>query len=346
MQTQLSWSPETIFSVSHVAGDTPIQHVAACHDGSTTAERVLCHAVPVAEAYAARVTIIRVLEPPTQSISVPADPVGWEMYRLETGAHLERIARQVRSEDDTVELETQLLEGDPAVQACHWIEAHSVDLTVICTHGEKGRSEWPLGSTARKLIEGARCSLLVVPASVASSKSRVRYRRIMVPMDGSTWSESVLPVAMRLAEAHRAELILAHAVPNAELTRIGPLSPDDISLGQSLRDRNERVAREYLEHLRARLSASGLSVRVLLGFGECARSELLRLIAQENPDLVTLSSCGSSAHAESPLGTIAAHLLAYADKPLLLIRAEQRSPRSHRSEPAAVGPRFCAQALM
>ncbi|MBI5506489.1 MAG: universal stress protein [Deltaproteobacteria bacterium] len=320
--------------------------MAACLDGSAIAELVLCHAAAVADAYEAKVTIVRVLEAPARSGCAPADPLSWEVSRLEAGAYLERIAGQVRSGDETVELETRLLEGDPAVQACHWIEANGVDLTVICTHGEKGRTEWPLGSTARKLVEGARCSLLVVPASAAPPAARVRYQRILVPMDGSVWSESVLPVAMHLAEAHGAEVVLAHAVPSAELTRIGPLSPDDIALGKRLLERNERVAREYLEHLRARLSAAGLSVRVALASGESARSELLRLIAEENPDLITMSSCGSSAHAETPFGTIAAHLLAYAGKPLLLIRAEQRSQRSYRDDHVAAAPRFCTQAIM
>lgn len=346
MDIQVSWSSEPIVTASHVAGDTPIQHVVACLDGSTIAELVLSHAAAVADAYEAKVTIIRVLETPDRGGGGPADPLGWEVSRLEAGAYLERVAGQVRSGDESVELETRLLEGDPARQACHWIETNGVDLMVICTHGEKGRSEWPLGSTARKLVDGARCSLLVVPASAASPAARIRYERIMVPMDGSAWSESVLPVAMHLAEAHGAELILAHAVPNAELTRIGPLSPEDITLARRLLERNERVAREYLEHLRARLSAAGLSVRVAMARGECARSELLRLIAEENPDLITMSSCGSSAHAESPFGAVAAHLLAYAGKPLLLIRAEQRSQRSYRDEHLAAAPRFCTQAIM
>lgn len=344
MNPELSWAHDPNVSASQVAGDTPIQHVVACLDGSPVAERVLWYAMGVAETYGARVTIIRVLEAPVCT-STPADPLSWEVSKIEARDYLERVARQVRDEEDTFEMETQLLEGDPAVQACHWIESNSVDLAAICTHGED-RTEWPLGSTARKLIDGARCSLLIVPASAAKAESRVRYERILVPLDGSAWSESVLPVAMHLAGVHGAELLLAHAVPNAEMTRIGPLSPEDLKLGQRVLERNERVAREYLEHLRARVSATGLRVRVVLARGESARSELLRLIAEEDPCLITMSACGSSAHSESTFGSIAAHLLAYAGKPVLLIRSEQRGSRAYRSEHAAAGPRFCTQAIM
>jgi len=345
MNIEISWAPETNPALPQVAGDTPIQHVVACVDGSSTSERALWYALAIAETYGAKVTIMRVLETPVRSGAAPADPLGWEVSKIEALDYLERVARHVRDEEDSLELATQLLEGDPAVQACHWIEANAVDLAVLCTHGE-GRTEWPLGSTARKLIDAARCSLLIVPDSVATTQSRIRYERILVPLDGSAWSESVLPVAMHLAEVHGAELLLAHAVPNAEMTRVGPLSPEDIRLGQRLLDRNERVAREYLEHLRARVSATGLRVRVVVARGECARTELLRLIGDENPGLITLSSCGSSAQTESPFGSIAAHLLAYADRPVLLIRAEQRSARTYRGDHVAAAPRFCTQAIM
>src|SRR3546814_15735031 len=63
--------------------------------------------------------------------------------------------------------------------------------------------------------------ILLVPPNAEPKPDS--YRRIVVPLDGSCWAESVLPVATRLARAADAELVLAHIVPRPELTVLRPL---------------------------------------------------------------------------------------------------------------------------
>ena len=115
-----------------------------------------------------------------------------------------------------------------------------------------------LSSTARKLVEAVPGSLLLVPADGDRRDGcAARYRRIMVPLDGSARAESVLPIATRLAKAHEAELLIAHVTPAPELTKVGPLTAQDLELEQRVIARNERVARSYLDQIRARLIRGG-----------------------------------------------------------------------------------------
>src|SRR3546814_8945346 len=53
------------------------------------------------------------------------------------------------------------------------------------------------------------------------------YQRILVPLDGSRWAESVLPLAARIARAANAEILLAHVVPAPEMIEARPLEMED-----------------------------------------------------------------------------------------------------------------------
>jgi len=247
----------------------------------------------------------------------PPDPLEWDIRRRESRDYLERLAERGAGEGS---VETEVIEGEAAEEICQWARHHDVALTVLCSHGMSGETEWSLASTARKLVEGAPGSFLLVPAA-ASAKERVaRYRHLLVPVDGSPLAERVLPLARRLAEAHGAELILAHVVPVPELTETGPLDADDLDLQERLIRRNERVANEYLDRLRENLADSEAPVRALVLRGGDVRSRLARLIAEEGVDLVVLSAHGHSARADVSLGSVTAYLVAHAQTPLLIVR--------------------------
>src|ERR1019366_541268 len=146
--------------------------------------------------------------------------------------------------------------GRAAEQICGWALRHGADVTALASHGEYGRREWRLSGTARKLVDGAPGSLLLVPVNESRDPAgAAAYRRIMVPLDGSARAESVLPIASRLAQVHAAELLIAHVTPTPELTRLAPLSAQDLELEQRVSARNERVACGYLDEIRGRLSA-------------------------------------------------------------------------------------------
>lgn len=317
-----------------------IRHVAACLDGSALAERTVAHAVAIAHAFDAHVSLLHVLDTSHGAEVAVSDPIEWEIARREASAYLARVAD--RDVDVAGGLGTDVVEGDPAMQIGQWVEDHDVDLLVLCSHGRSGAKEWPLASTARKLVDRLPCSLLVVPAAAERWPETARYTRVLVPLDGSVWSETVLSLATRLAQTHGAELVLAHAVPRPELTRAGPAPPTalDLELERRITDRNEGIGREYLEHLRARLASAGVNTRTVLEHDGGVRADLLRTVAREQPDIIVLSTCGSSGHVERAAGTVAMHLLTHANRPLLLVCPTREDahdgPRARRHAASAL----------
>jgi len=75
--------------------------------------------------------------------------------------------------------------------------------------GEGGAGPHALGSTVLQVLEAVRTSLFVAHACL-SAPVEAAPRHILVPLDGSPRSESVLPAAVRIASSHGAELLLVH----------------------------------------------------------------------------------------------------------------------------------------
>lgn len=307
------------------------RRVLACLDGSVLGERVIPHALALASAFDAPITLLRVLECPPAGPAI-SDPMEWEIRRSEARERLDDIVHARRA--TYASIDTDLVEGHAAEQICLWARHHDADMTVLSSHGASGPTQWSLASTARKLVDRVPGSFMLIPAAALPIPDEMaRYRKILVPMDGSLRAESVLPVALRLAGAGQAEVILGHVVPIPELTEIGPLDSEALELRERLVERNERVASAYLDHQRVGLAASGATIRAMVLRAGDVRSRLARLIVDEAVDLVVLSAHGRSGRADVPFGSSVEYLLAHASTPLLIVREGPSRVPTRRSEP-------------
>ena len=296
---------------------TPFREIVACLDGSEFSEGALRHARAVATALGAHLTLLRVLES-EDGERTPADAFEWHVRRREAQAYLEELAAKSPTDAEPA---ADVVQGGAAEQICLWTDQHRVGLTVLCSHGAGGPTPWSLASTAGKLIDRLPGSLLIVPAAARGPLGdELRYRRVLLPLDGSARAESALPVAVRLAVAHDAELLLVHVVPVPELTQVGPLDADDLELERRVVERNERVASRYLDRIRARASQADARVRAVLVRGGAVRTRLPRLIEREGANLVVMSAHGHTGRTDSPYGTGAAYLLTHSATPLLVLR--------------------------
>jgi nucleotide-binding universal stress UspA family protein len=311
-------------------GAAHFREVLACVDGSEFDLGVMAHARAVACALGAHLTLLRVLET-ADADAVPADPLDWGIRRREARAHLDRLLAQLGELEAGVGAE--LIQGRAAEQICGWVAHHDVDLTVLCSHGSHGVSDWDLASTARKLIDGTPGSLLLIPATAAVASKEVAYRRILVPLDGSPRAESVVPIALRIAAFEGAELSFVHLLPEPEITRIGPLDAEGAELERRVAEHNERVASAYLDRLRARVGCGGVRVRGQVVRDGSVRGRLDRVIREERADLVVMSAHGHAGRIESPCGSLTEYAVTHATTPLLVVR-ERSERRTRRGTPS------------
>ena len=313
-----------------------IRHVLVLLDGSQLAECALPWAVAVAQVFAARITLLRVLETPAVSSSTSHhhDAVDWEMRRAEAQSRLAAIDRDLKARRMTSTIE--LLEGRPAEQIINFAGAHQVDLVALSSHGEGGLSGWALSSTAAMVVARARASVLIVPAHAAGGQriGDVRLRRLLVPLDCSPRAECVLPLATALARAHDAEMILAHVVPEPEMPRRLPPSAEDVAVASRLTERNRLEGERYLGELRDRLEQKlHVGTRIVVS---SRRARAIRAMADEaDVDLVMVSAHGRTGDALERYGSVAARLLEGNSRPIMVLQDLGAGRGPTRAEAAA-----------
>lgn len=284
-------------------------------DGSTLAECVLAHAVTIARATMARLTLLHVVEPAPDPESATTDPLHWHLRKAEGQAYLDEISRRLGALE--LDVESVQLEGQAAERIVEYARDQATDLIILSSHGKSGLSPWNVSSLVQKVVLRANRSVMIIRAyemGVHDLQAK-SYRRILVPMDGSRRAEHVLPVVSALATD--GELLLASIVTRPEMPRRSPLSVEDAELAEKVVARNREEAEKYLQQLKSWLSQP-VSTRLLVA--ESAVTALHRLAQEEHVDLVALSAHGYSGDVHRPYGSLVTSFIVYGSTPLLIIQ--------------------------
>ena len=294
------------------------KHILVPLDGSTLAECAVSYAAAFAKAFDARVTLLRVLETPYQNgCSQPVDPLDWRMCKVETKSYLDRLVSQFQQSGS--EAESVLLEGDPAQHIVELVRERGADLVIVSSHGQSGLSRWNHGSVIRKVIARAHTSVMIVRAykEIAEESQPLRYKRIIVPLDGSKRAECVISPAAALARFHGSQLVFVHVTARPEMPRTKLPTQEDLELANRIVERNQEEMTKLLEQLKSRLNVN-VDIRVVANDNVAAR--LHELVKEEEADLVILSAHGYSGKTKWPYGSVATTFIEYGVTPLLVVQ--------------------------
>jgi nucleotide-binding universal stress UspA family protein len=287
-------------------------------DRSSLAECVLPHVIAIAGVFESQVVLLHVMDS-TNLASQPraVDPLDWQIRKAEAEAYMHDLA--LRLQKARLPIERHILEGQAAEQIVEFAHNHDANLIILSSHGQSGLSEWNVSSVVQKIVLRASTSIMVIRAHqpVAPELSDLRYRRLLIPLDGSQRAESVLPQAATLARAHQAQIVLAHIVQRPVMPRRTPPTREDVELADQVVERNRAEAVEYLEQCKSRLPGD-VQARVL--DSEHVVSTLHELVEQERIDLVFLSAHGYSGQTRWPYGSIVVSFIAYGTTPLLIVQ--------------------------
>lgn len=298
-----------------------IDHVLVPLDGSPLAECVLPHVLAVSQAFEARVTLLRVLGYVREADRLQAvDPLDWQFRKAKAEAYLQGIT--ARFQEAGLQVHNTLVEGKAADRIIEFAHNHDVNLIALSSHGRSGLSGWNVSSVVQKIILRAYTSTLLVRAyqPISNDFTGLRYRRLLVALDGSQRAECVLPVAINLACFFKAQLLLGHVVSKPEMPRLGPLTQLDIELASQVVKCNEKEARRYLKQLRSRISTEGLDLHTHLRVGEHVTTVLHDLVEQEKIDMVMLAAHGYTGAIRWPYGGVTTSLIAYGTTPLMIMQ--------------------------
>lgn len=294
-------------------------------DAAVTAASVN-HAQKIAGVFGGKVVLVQVLCKPVNG-SGPIDPVEWDIKKQQTLKQLGMLTKG--SEGANQPCSVELLEGQCVNQIKALMEHRQGDIAASLR--PRSDIEWHLSETAWGVLLSQSAAVLMIPDD-ATIEPNAQYRRILVPLDGSSRAEAALPVAMKLARAEHAELIVCYVLPAPSLTELAAGDPETERLHALVRHRNEQAGKTYLARIRKRFEHNGLKISVRVSHSGDARRALIDIISKENTDFVVMATHGQSGHRDVPTGDVARYVLTNADIPVLLVR-----PRNNRDDNHAFG---------
>jgi nucleotide-binding universal stress UspA family protein len=264
-----------------------VQKILTALDGSKTSESILPYLEKLLASQDANVTLVQV----TASEG--------EARKRAALAYLERVAAALRARGAVVDV--HVLAGKPAPTLVDMAVRGGYSLIVMCTRGKTGLKRLILGSTAEAVLRRSPIPVLVVHP-LTTSGEEIKFKRILVPLDGSHRSGSILPHVAPLAKATGARLHFT--------TIVEPRTKDDLPAD---------VAARALFREQKRLFKQGIQTEISIRYGDPV-AEILTLGNIQNADMIALSTHGRTGLERARFGSVAESILRQGRRPLLLLR--------------------------
>jgi nucleotide-binding universal stress UspA family protein len=303
-------------------------------DGSSFGEQALPLALSIARRCGASLEVAHVHETlaPLYSQSMAGmEGIFDKELRAQRTAYLGAVVKRLASQTK-VPIEPAFLEGAVVEAILDRVSARKIDLIVMTTHGHGPVARFWLGSVADHLVRHAPAPILLVrpreekPGSLTQSKESV-FRKVLISLDGSSLSESILNEAVPLARAMQAELLLLRVIQPAVIGNLaipepttGIIAPSVIEKLEAWHKQRQQEAADYLEKIAGTLRSSSLTVRTCVVSHEQPAVAILNEARNQGADVIAIETHGRSGLSRFILGNIADKVIRGSSVPVLVHR--------------------------
>lgn len=203
----------------------PEGEILACLDGSQRAEMVLPLASGIAAAKGARLTILRV-------VADAAELAAQESYVCEHARLLNARAKF-------------LVAPEPASAIIEELKKNPRAIAAMTTHGRTAWIEAILGSVTLNVVRGARRPVLLYRPRDDRLQSPENITTIVVALDGSEFSEKIIPFGVDMANSIKAGLTLVQALPISLQSQLATLPRGDVLESSYLSSAAAQIKNKY-----------------------------------------------------------------------------------------------------
>lgn len=294
-------------------------------DGSAFGEHALPRAIALARQHDATIELVHVHEVVSLVYleGVPQIDASLELDGIESDrSYLDRTLDRVVATG--VRASATLLDGPTVAALESHIDATAVDLIVMTTHGRGRLSRAWLGSVADGLARHTFQPLLLIRPAEGSdaidagrpdlSEAPPPIRRVLIPLDGTSDSESVIDTALEVAEPDASILVLHVAPPTLVVGgHVFPVDPERQSEMVS-------AARSRLDASVAGLAGAGRDVAVEITVSGDVPTSILETADRHDADLIALTTHGRGGISRLVFGSVTDKVLRTASLPVLIRR--------------------------
>lgn len=280
-------------------------------DGSGFDREAIRVALRLAERSEAKVRLVRVLSQgsffgiaaASEGTSLATEMVLTERDRAL--AELYALAAECRATADA-DITVDLHSGPVADVLERYASRHDCDLIVMSTHARSGIARMSLGSVTDSLIRHTTVPVLVVkPASsYLDPHLNEPFRRILVPLDGSSLAEQVLPRAVAFAKVEGSEITLLHVLPSQAFPQ-----QTTAERNTSWADKTIARAEEYLFAVAERVRVSDIPTLADIVISENVPTAISDYAAREGVSVIAIATHGRGGVARMLHGSVADALI-------------------------------------
>jgi nucleotide-binding universal stress UspA family protein len=207
---------------------------------------------------------------------------------------------------------------------------NQIDLIVLGTHARSRLERSILGSVGDGLIHGTHLPILLIPrADGRAATQKLRFKRVLVPLDGTAAAEQILPDAIHLAQMLNGSIALLQVVSPEPNASTGPLAHEEFVLRSA---RSE----EYLDRVAEELREKNVEVETLTLAGEFVTPVIRRAAVVRRVDVVALATRGLPPFSLLLQSGISDDLIDGARLPLLIRRQEASTETGTKYVPSAL----------
>lgn len=263
-------------------------------DFSERSDRALRRATLLARQFEAKLEVVHVVDDDQPKRVVDAD--------YDQASQLLRQLTETLRDVDGVDCDMRVILAPPFAGIVRAAEELGPDLLVIGPHRRQVLRDVFIGTTAERTIRSVTCPVLMVNASPAG-----RYRHVLQTTDLSDGSRDALRrlPALGITKNEMTSMLYVFDAPALRLAFSGSIPQEDQT--HYLEDEKRAASRDLAKFVIA--SGLGGCQQVVRYEASAAQHEILKAAAEEQADLIVLSTHGRSGMAKLLIGSVTEQVL-------------------------------------
>ena len=207
-------------------------------------------------------------------------------------------------------VESVICEGEPPEVIVDMARGKNADLIALGTYGRKGFKRLLMGSVTSQVIMNSPCDVLVVTKEC--TRCTGKYSSLLVPFDGSESSKKALVRACELSRLDGGEITVLYVIPRYEEMM-------DFFKTEAVTKSLFQQAEKILEGAKKIADGLGVQIKAVVQEGHSG-DKIVELADKFKNDLIVMGTHGWSGVDKAIMGSTAERIIAYADRPILIVK--------------------------
>jgi nucleotide-binding universal stress UspA family protein len=206
--------------------------------------------------------------------------------------------------------------GVPEEEILRVVEDENIDLITMATHRESLLARGVLGSVTDRVIHRSLVPILAILPESVSETSPHKPEIILVPLDGSEISESVVPIATSIAQKSGSQLVFVRATSQPYQSALGDAGIY-YSSPTSMTELNVHAG-EYLEPFVKSAKNAGIAASMRTPTGSPAHC-LISLAEENDNTMIVIGTRGQGGLKRLIVGSVTDKVIRASGHPVLVV---------------------------